>query len=722
MSTRVTIIANDVPLDVYEDFDEKFWVTRVVHDIKSLQTRNASYTKSFIIPSTARNVITLGPSLSLFNIPNPTGIKKIPCRVLMDGITVLSQGELIIAGVTGKYISLELSIFWGNFDFFESLRTILISEVDYSDLDMTWDISGVTAIGENTSGIVFCMDEWVDTEMLNDLGLSLTTITRTNQEIRLNGFWIYAKEVLERLVLNAGYTMDDSAVTWDRWATIALGCSAHKWIEIEAKTGAYTGNVLKSSNTTHTDTDQIIAVPFDGAVTDPNGQWTGAALYEWLIDNGGEPSRTIVFKATLNMVHTQLNPSSTPYVAIRLNGINVAIHNFTGDETAVIVLEVELTVVDTDEIDCVDFASNGPGVNGSTNTILASGSIFEMNEIAGIDPDDSLEVSKYIPQIEAEKFVTSICNMANVIIFADEANKVVRFISFDGILDSEFQDLSEKLAINKDIKSTNTIRSYFQNNEFKYSEVGNLVRGDVNGSYFFNDELLSAKGTIIQLDLDACDNAVWAADNSCSGSFYEKERISLEGVAVVAGQSTFTTTDVEEWNIGDYIEIKTSGSWAEVMRITGKSSDLIGTINGDWRDTISGSAQPYFIHKHKHGNFELARIANINQDLISSTTIVDGILNGDSSSTIDTFTAQFDNEMTFQFLIAGEYSKLLSALERPLVITAWFVFTTQEYVFLQQSRLAYINFFDSVFYINRIEQFKVGKPVRLELIRARPLS
>ena len=693
MSARVTVFVNDIPLDVYEDFDESFWVTRVVHDVKSLETRNASYTKSFTIPATSKNISAIGPSLSVFNIPNEAGIKKIPCRVLMDGITVLSRGELIVSGVSGKYINLELSIFWGNFDFYESLRTILINEVDYSDLDMTWDISGVTAIGQNTSGIVFCEDEWVDTETLNDLGLSLTVITRTYQEIRLNGFWIYAKEVLERLVINAGYTMDDSAVTWDRWATVALACPAHKWIEIEAKTGAYTGNVLKSSNTTHTDTDLAIAIVFDGTVTDPDGQWSGAVLNQWFIDNGGEASRTIVFKATLNMVHTQQNPSTTPYVAIRLNQVNVATYNFTGDETGIIVLEVELTVVDNDEIDCVDYASNGAGSNGSTNTILASGSVFEMNEIAGIDPDDSLEVAKYIPQIKAEAFVTSICNMANVIIFADEAQKIVRFISFDGILESEFQDLSEKLVLNKDIKSTNTIQNYFQNNEFKYGTVGNLVRVDVDGAYFFNDELLSERGTIIQLDLDACDNAIWAGDNSCSGSWYEKERNSLTGVSVVAGQSTFTTTDTEEWNIGDYIEIKTSGSWAEVMRITGKTSDLIGTINGDWRDTLGGPTVPFFIHKHKHGNFALARIANIKQST-TSTIVVDGQLNGDSSSNVNLFVAQFDSEMTFQSLIAGEYSKLLSTLERPLVITAWFIFTTNEYIFLQQSRLAYVNYFD----------------------------
>ncbi|GAG67829.1 unnamed protein product, partial [marine sediment metagenome] len=307
-----------------------------------------------------------------------------------------------------------------------------------------------------------------------------------------------------------------------------------------------------------------------------------------------------------------------------------ATHNFTGDETGIIILEIELTVVDTDEIDCVDYASNGAGSNGSTNTILASGSIFEMNEIAGIDPDDSLEVAKYIPQIEAEQFVTSICNMANVIIFADEAQKVVRFISFDGILNSEYQDLSNKLVLNKPIKSTNTIQTYFQNNEFKYNSAGNLVRGDVDGAYFFNDELLPERGTIIQLNLDACDNAVWAGDDSCSGSFYEKERVSLVGVSVVAGQSTFTTTDVEEWNIGDYIEIKTSGSWAEVMRITGKTSDTAGTISGDWRDTLGGSTVPYYIHKHKHGDFTVARIANIEQSA-TSTTISDGELNGDNS-------------------------------------------------------------------------------------------
>ena len=721
MSTRVTIVANDVALDVYENFDEKFWVTRVVHDIKSLETRNASYTKSFTIPSTARNIITLGPSLSLFNIPNQTGVRKVPCRVLMDGITVLSRGELIIAGVTGKYLTLELTIFWGNFDFFESLRTIYINDLDYSDLDMTWDITGVVAISQNTSGIVFAKGEWVDTETMNDLGTSLSIYVRTQEEIRLSGFWIYTKEILNRLVENAGYTMDDSGVTWDRWDKTAIACPTHKWIEIAGKVGPYSGNITKSTITTHTDTDAVLPIPFDGTVTDPNSQWSGATAYEWDIDTGSDPTRTIVFKATINIIHTQQNPSDTPYIAIQLNDINILIEPFVADVSDIFIFESELTVSTGDTIRCVDYAPSGIGANFSTNQILATGTSFEMEEIAGTDPDDELEVTKYIPEIEAQKFVTSICNMANVIIFADEAQRIVKFISFDQILTSEFQDLSDKLAINKNIKSTNLINTYFQNNEFKYDTVGNLLRGDVDGSFFFNNELLETRGTIIQLDFDACDNSIWSSVDSCSASWYKKDRIEATGINVAAASSIFTTYSVEEWNIGDYIEVTTGGGLTETMRITGKTTDSIGTISAAWNGTLNNANASYYFHKHKHGDFALTRIATIDQNA-ESTTLCDGIMNGLSTTSSSAFVAKFDSGMLFQSLIETEYSDLLSALENPLVITAWFTFTAQQYVFLQQSRVAYINYFDSVFYVNRIEQYKVGKPVRMELIRARPLK
>lgn len=718
MSARVQIIANDISLDVYADFDEQFWITRVVHDIKNLSTRNASFTKSFTVPATASNVSTLGPSLSVFNIPNLSGIKKIPCTVLMDGMTVLSHGDLIIRNVTGKYIALELELFWGNFDFFEKLRTVELTDLDYSDLDLTWDIAGVTAIGENTTGIVFCRDEWTDAEDMTDLGLSIPGFVRTYHDIRLNGFWIYTKEIIERLALNSGYTLDDSEVIWDKWDTAALACSAHKWVEIEPKATPITGNIEKNNNETQTDTDQIVPIGFDGTVLDPDGQWAGAPSYAWDIDTGADPNLTIVFKAILNIVHTQLNPSSTPFVAIRLNSVIVVIHNFVSSSTGTITLEVEEVVVTGDIIDCVGFAPNGPGSNGSSIQILASGTSFELTEVAGIDPDDSLEVNKYIPQISATSFVVSLCNMANIIIFADEANKVVKFISFDSILTAEQQDLSSKIAVNKKISSTNTITTFFQNNEFKYGKKGNILRTDTDGEKFFNDELLDIRGTLIEIGFDACDNALWVGAGACSASFYTKERNSATGVFVSAGFSIFTTTDAEEWNIGDYIEINTSGGTIETMRIIGKTTDLIGTIVGTWRFTVGSSSQPYFIHKHKHTAFDVARIANINQTS-GSISVVDGTLNGSTPTSVNVFIAEFDSEMTFQFLIDNEYENLLNVLEKPLVIQAWFILSTLEYVQLQQSKLAYINFFDSVFYINKIEQYKVGKPVRLELIRAR---
>ena len=438
MSTAVQIIANDITLDLYKDFDKQFWVSLLIHDLRDLETRNASYTKSFKIPATANNVSALGAELSVFNIPNQSGIKKIPCTVLMDGITILSEGDLIINAVIGMYIDLEMELLWGNYDFFESIKSVNINELNYSDLDMTWDLTGIAGIGRTTEGITWCKDEWTNYNDLQEIGLSMPTFVRTYKDIRMDGFWIYTKEVLNRIVLNAGFTMDDSLVSWDRWDKAAIACPTHKWIEIDPKPNPYTGSISKSTNTTQTDTDLVIIIAFNGTVVDPDNQWS-VVNDQWDIDTGIEPTRTIVFTATLNVIHTQKNPNGVPYVAIRLNGINVFTHNFLGDTTAVITLEAELIVSTGDLVDCVGFMPNGTGSNGSSITTLATATTFVMNEIAGIDPDDTLEVDKYIPEMTASKFVTSICNMANVIIYVTEATKTVRLISFDQLINSEQQ-------------------------------------------------------------------------------------------------------------------------------------------------------------------------------------------------------------------------------------------------------------------------------------------
>ena len=721
MSHKVQIIANDEPLELYKDFDKKFWISLVIHDLSDLESRNASFSKSFTIPGTSNNISILGPEISVFNIPNPSGIKKIPCKVLMGGVTVLSKGNLIITNVKGKYDELELELLWGNYDFFNVVKQFNINEIDYSDLDMTWDISGVTAIAENTEGIVFAGSEWQNYEDMIALGSSMPIQVRNATDIRLAGFWIYTKELLNRIVIEAGYVMDDSLVSWDNWATAAIACPADRWVDIEPKIGGYSGNIAKANTEILTDVGQVVPIEFDGTIIDPDSQWAGTPSWAWDIDTGVPITRVILFKAVLNIIETQRNPSDVPYVAIQLNGVNQDIHNFIGDETDVITLENKIIVSTGDIIRCVAFASDGTGSNGSTIEILESGTVFEMEEEGNSDPDDTLEVSKYIPDMTASKFVTSLCNMANVIPYTLEAIKTIQFISFDNVIKSEQYDWSSRLVLNKSISSTNIIKGYFQNNEFNYATNGPIARTDTNGSRTFRDELLDARGTIIQLDFDACDKATYQGSGRCTAGYYGVERESATGISVGSGLSTFITTNTEEWNIGDYIEVNTSGATHEVLRIIAKVSDTQGTVEGTWNTTFSDSTKQYFFHRNTKGDSSVVRVANIDQDNAFPTqAIVDGAFNSGSTS-IDSFIAQFDTDMTFQFLIDTEYEELLSVLDPPLIIQAWFTFTTAEFTALELNRLVYINYFDTIFYINKLDQYKADHPVRVELVRAKSL-
>lgn len=719
MSGRIQFVVNDVSLQLYEDFDESFWITRQVHDLKNLETRNASTTKNITIPAVPNNLFALGLELSLFDVPSQAGVKKIPCNILIDDIEVVNQGDLLVTSVTGKYISMDVSLLWGNFDFFELVKKININDLDYSDLDLNWQLSNLQLISQNTSGIVFCADEWIDAQEWRDLSSRLSANVRLWQDIKVNGCWLYTKDILERIAAFANYTIDDTGVNWNRWNTVAIAIAVHQWVEIGTKVNPYSGNILKATNETQTNTAIPIRTTWDGTVTDPFAQWS-VPSNAWIINTGTDPNRTINFRAIMNIVHTQQNPTGTPYVAIRLNGVNVFTNNFPANFTGTVTMTTQIIVVTGDTVDTVAFAPDGPGANGSTIQILAANSQFDMTEFAGTDPGPGVIIQDYVPEISAEKFLTSICNLANVIISTDRGRRVVNFISFDNILDSEAQDLSKKLVQNLPIDSSNIIDSYFQLNFFNYAKRGPILRNDTNGQTVFRNELLDLRGDLITLDFDACDDALWYL-GAATASFYGKELDSLQGINVTVATNTFTTTNVEQWNIGDYLEINTTGSNIEVLRIIGQLSPTQGVVTSNWQNTAGGSSFPFTIHRHSHGNDNVIRLANINQTP-STISVTDGnFLSGAPGVPTQwpAFVAEFDTEMKFQYLVDTEYERMLKVLDIPFVVRGWFQLTVTEYLELSILRLVYVNFFDSVYYVNKMEQYKLDKPVRIELIKAK---
>ena len=137
--SQVQIIANNESIDLYDSIDNEFSVTRQIHDLRDLKSRNSSFSSAFKVPNTARNIDILQVASFTESRRQTT---KHDCQILMQGITIATRARLT-AFYNGNDI--EIQIYFGNFNIYDTLDGLL-SDLYCSDLDMTWVIAGITVI------------------------------------------------------------------------------------------------------------------------------------------------------------------------------------------------------------------------------------------------------------------------------------------------------------------------------------------------------------------------------------------------------------------------------------------------------------------------------------------------------------------------------------------------------------------------------------------------
>ena len=88
------IITDRGTLDLYDGAEFEFYVTRQIHDLKDLETRNADFSKTIKIPPTPGNLAILEAYVAT------SGEYVIPCQVVLAGITIAPKAKLLIYGRT----------------------------------------------------------------------------------------------------------------------------------------------------------------------------------------------------------------------------------------------------------------------------------------------------------------------------------------------------------------------------------------------------------------------------------------------------------------------------------------------------------------------------------------------------------------------------------------------------------------------------------------------
>jgi hypothetical protein len=679
------VIVNGEDLDLYPGTE--FWITKQVHDLNDLNTRNGDIARGLTIPKTGKNERILKAFFYEGESRGP--YDGFPVIVSYDGIELIQNGLLYWSDVTKNDIS--INFFNANTELFNSLGEKL-SDLDLSDYDFTFDLTGAYALRSATSGPVVARCDWNNIESSRFLRDEPTTQWAQTIDINISGFHFYAKTLIEEIIQQSGFTLNIDQVAADSlYNELALAIPLTSFANEEA--ASIDGESTRTTDQSLTAGTTLIAYSNIRA----NGvTWNGSPDYSFQVSTNTQVECTVTVRGNFFRVGSGL---ATVQV---VNGVDV-IASETLTQSGV--FDVSFTVTSS---------SSGSGIyqariiiHGSSYGTITN-SVFNIVSIGG-SGDRDIVISEVMPDLSQADFLKGILAHQNIILQTNPITKEVELLSFDTIAVKPSQDWSNKLLENFDIVEGNVIGAYAANNEFKYKDFDDLVKTNVNDVYQFDDSRLEKYKTVVELPFEASDDSARFnnTDNNASlASVYDCQLIEpTPTISGSSGTATFTSSFAASMNIGDFINV---GS--DVRRVVGITGAGSGTVSSNW--SSSHSSATFTIYR-----FKPKKRIKIHQ--IKSSTDTAYITDGDQSgiSRPTDLDAVFNNDMLFSKIIENNYNDLMAALNRPLALTAYFIFDLFEFNNIDLLRPVYISKYGALFFINKINQYKPNKPVQVELIR-----
>jgi len=688
------ILVQGEPLDLNEGESTRFFVTKIIQDLGDLSTRNSDATNTINIPITDVNLRLLDgqvPERQRFNDEVTTNIQ---CEVLANGIPLLQDAYFLISSQTEKEFA--LTIFSGTSKFFSALSEQPIGALNLSALDLDWTLTDVTAIVDESEGIVYADSQWFTNESYNLYdaqtgGVPPNLVTRIDEmELAESGFFIYCKTILEAIFASIPQLSFDISAMDSRFDTIALAIPVpilHD--QFTSLTGVYeevrntTGNALTS-----------------GRVVFPTETVTGV-LWNNVTDEYDLPAGTYTVRCRFE---TEIRFVTGILYNVYQDGVLVAstINDSAASQAKQSNREIltTVTVATTSKI-YVEIAVIVTG-NGYANIDFGQFSVEEQ----GLGRGTRVVVADFLPEISQRSFVKEVFNLFNIIPL--EQNNLITLEYFDNITKAE---RPIKLDISKSKKSSTTLLSYGQTSRLKYSDNEAVSREDADSFFDVDSLTIQQDVTVIQSIFSATDDSVEDPLKATIPNYtlvYNFNGINTLTVAA-SPLDQFTTLTAHGIEPGDYIAIDANNR----RKVISVPDSITAIVDVAFTGASSGSSWHHWTQEKEDLQIHLALISQ--NPVFTNTIINDG---GTKTANLPSFKrASFGSALKWENLKDDYYQVIVRSLGRPYVVEAW---TSMSVLTLLESssvlQAVYIESLNGWFYVNRFEQWKLDNSVRLELI------
>lgn len=221
--TRIWIENNE--LDINKGLSNQ--ITYAIDDLINIDSKATAFSKTIVLPGSTNNNNLLG-NIFEFNQANFTddtapnvgynfnAAKSAQCRIEVNGLTIIKGTfRLLEIIVDGGNVEYEVAVFGELGGFVSKLGALKLSDLDFSAYDHTYDVSGIVNSWSNASGGTGYYYPLID---YGTYGLN----SKTNWKATTFRPALFVKEYLEKIVSNAGYTMEFPLANTPRFRSLIV--------------------------------------------------------------------------------------------------------------------------------------------------------------------------------------------------------------------------------------------------------------------------------------------------------------------------------------------------------------------------------------------------------------------------------------------------------------------------------------------------------------------
>jgi plastocyanin len=689
-------------LDTFKGLEDTFFVTKQIADLRTLKNRKGDFSRDISLPRTKNNEELLDIEDNI-RLGNPA----FNCALTVDGILITGLAKLIVVEYTQDTVRCVLVS--GNFELFDYIPDRSIRDLDFSEYNFPFSEAGFAGLGATTEGAVVSRHYWIDESDILDNG-SVPDIDG-NVELKQCGIDFFMKTIARKIVENVGYTWVDAEIDADdNYNNLVISCPLNAFQQEDVATGPRAEWSL-TNDFVHTATvdGQRVAVQWNQQIEDADGIYDGGT-FSFIVPSNGEYTVTCNYYCQF----TATGPGEGG-IEMQLDGavIDSAIFLINGNPTGQ--LQARQNFIAGQLVRIMVYGSYQNQNNFDIVTVKSTSSFIIDSAVEDIQGD--VQIADWLPDIKQKEFLRSFLSMLNIQIQGNPYQKNANLRFFDDISIQQAQDFSKHVDKRQDINNQISL-PYYKESVLSMAE-DNLNRTDSNYTVLFNrDESLAAYGTILDLPFCNSDLSQYNASganqtNALYSPFYQwSQNYQPLSVTINAGSDTFAFNKDVDWKPGDYLLFNGKRTLIRIKQRTGLRTGIM------WATYTAGdliSDSDCTIVKVSYQ--DLSPRTGLLIDEGSAITVEANRIQTITGTNIPckTFTS-WNMSNTYQY-----YAKLFSALQTPFITQIWMNFSASDFADIDFLKPVTIDGMQGSFFINKIEQYKLNTPCRVELIRLNDL-